>query len=315
MSGLVVILPVLPAAARAALASPLGRARPLPLADGDWRAWLARRIGRADLAALPPAALAAAAFGVATAGTWFATPVAFVAAHDHVRMPMTGWLSLDAQEAGALAADFARAFDGSGHALVPAGAEGFLLTGLAAAAATADPARVLGGDIAPWLPAGEGASRLRRLGVEIEMWLHGHAVNRERSRRGATPVAGLWLWGGAAASPSAPVPPARRQAQAPHGHGADAWLRGLWRALGREIDGPARSFADLDFAGEAGTVAVVRGQVDDSIAARWLEPALAALAVRRTRAVEFVADGRVFRFGRFDLLKPWRRHVAWAVPA
>ncbi|MBV6417970.1 MAG: hypothetical protein CMLOHMNK_02749 [Steroidobacteraceae bacterium] len=321
MSGFVVILPVLPAAARAALAPSLARGRPVPLANGDWRAWLTQRVGRADLAAQPPAGLAAGAFGVAREAAWFATPVALLAAHDHVRMPVTGWLALEAAEAESLATDFARVFAGSGLSLVPAGAEGFLLTGIEATAETVDPARVLGGDIAPWLPAGAGAAPLRRLGVEIEMWLHEHAVNRARTRRGADAICGLWLWGGAAHGPASspamasPATPVAAPARVPRGYGSDAWLRGLWSAMGRALEGPAHAFDAFELSGDLDTIAVVRDAVDGNAAARWIEPALAALAARRTRTVLVVADGRTFRFGRFDLVKPWRRRVAWAVPA
>ncbi len=315
MSGLVVILPVASAAARAVLAPPLARARRRALAGAGWRAWLAGRIGRADLALQPAAGLAAAAAGVPRAAAWFATPVALLAAVDHVRMPIGGWLELEADEAQALASDFARVFDGAGLALTAAGAEGFLLTGVSTTAITFDPARVLGGDIAPWLPAGEGAAPLRRIGTEIEMWLHEHAVNRARTRRGAAALAALWLWGGASTGSATPAPHrSRAPARRVRGYGSDSWLRGLWHETGRALDGPGRSFAELELAGDADTVVVVREGVDDSVAARWVEPALAALAARHIDAVEVLADERVFRLGRFDLVKPWRHAVTWSVP-
>ncbi|MGD9597313.1 MAG: hypothetical protein AB7G76_02955 [Steroidobacteraceae bacterium] len=315
MSDLVVILPVAGAAARTALASPLARARRRALGSADWRAWLARRLGRADLAVRPAATVAAAALGVPPGAAWFATPVALLAAVDHVRMPSAGWLALEADETAVLAADFTRVFEGTGHALTPAGSEGFLLTGVSTAAITHDPARVLGGDIAPWLPTGEGAAPLRRIGTEIEMWLHEHPVNRTRVRRGAAPLAGLWLWGGESPAPAAPAQPHDRVGTGlPRGYGGDSWLRGLWQAGGRTLDGPGRAFAELELARDADTVVVVREGVDDRVAAHWVDPALAALAARRIDTVEVVADERVFRYRRFDLVKPWRRPVAWAVP-
>jgi len=98
VSELVLILPVVPGEARAALALPLARARASRIADGDWRAWLAQRLGATDLAREPPAHVAAAAVGVPADGAWFATPVALIAALDHVRMPATGWLTLAEDE-------------------------------------------------------------------------------------------------------------------------------------------------------------------------------------------------------------------------
>lgn len=325
MPELVLILAVPSSADRAALTRPLARARPAAVANGDWRGWLARRLGRADLAQLPPAHVAAGC-NATPAGTWFATPVSLVAALDHVRMAPDGCVALTPEEAAQLSADFAlRLGDaGAGDAgaggagagcarltLQPAGAEGFLLAGLLASAHTHDPARVLGADIGPWLPTGQGAGPLRRLGSEIEMWLHEHPLARALRRRGAPPVTALWLWGGGAAV-AAPASP-RTLAHWPRGYGADSWLRELWRAAGESLAGPGATFASVSLAPDRDTVVVVRG--DAQFESGWLAPALDALAARRLRGVQLVVDERVFRFSRFDLVKPWRRAVEWTVPA
>jgi len=312
---LVLILPAPLPADRAALTQPLARARPAPLANGDWRGWLARRLGREDLARQPPAQLAA---GRNAPGddTWFATPVALLAALDHVRMAPDGCVLLAPEEAAQLALDFAARLGGAHTqgarlALQPAGAEGFLLSGLAARARTHDPARVLGADIGPWLPTGADAVPLRRLGSEIEMWLHEHARARALRPRGAPPVTSLWLWGGGATVPAqVPVTP---RAPWPRGYGIDSWMRGLWRAAGESLAGRGADFASISVAPDRDTVVVVRGDVP--IASGWLAPALDALAARRVRRVQLVIDERVFGFSRFDLVKPWRRAVEWTVPA
>lgn len=324
MRELVLILAVPSPADRAALTRPLARARPAPVVYGDWRGWLARRLGRADLALQPPAHLASGS-GVQANGPWFATPVSLVAALDHVRLAPDGCVRLAPDEAAQLAADFAArlggtAADGAPLALQPAGAEGFLLTGLAATARTHDPARVLGADIGPWLPTGAGAGALRRLGSEIEMWLHEHPLARAQRRRGAAPVTALWLWGGYTAVPAPPAPapapvPVAAQAVAPwpRGYGSDSWLRGVWRAGGETLAGPGATFASVGMAPDRDTVVVVRG--DARFESQWLAPALEALAARRLRGVQLVIDERVFRFSRFDLVKPWRRTIEWTVPA
>ena len=323
---LVLILPAPSSTDRAALTRTLARARPAPVAHGDWRGWLARRLGRADLAQQPPAQLAAPA-GAPAGGLWFATPVNLLAALDHVRLAPEGCVALTAQEAAMLAADFAARLGGAGApaaqsggagspvaqlALQPVGAEGFLLAGLdAAQARTHDPARLLGADIGPWLPAGEGARTLRRLGTEIEMWLHEHPLAQALRRRGAPPVTALWLWGGGSGALRQGVP---RPAPAwPRGYGSDGWLQGLWRAAGESLVDPGASFAALEPAPDRDTVVVVRG--GEPFESNWLAPALAALAARDVGAVQVVIDERVFRFSRFDLLKPWRRTVEWTVPA
>jgi hypothetical protein len=315
VSELVLIFPIASAATRAALAPPLGRARQAAVAGGDWRAWLADRLDAPALAACPPAQLAAGQSGARSGDAWFATPVTLVAAMDHVRLAPEGWVALAVGEAAELAAGFAREFANSGQALAPAGAEGFLLTGLAARAArTHDPARLLGASIGPWMASGEGAAALRRLGAELEMWLHEHPVNRARERRNAPPVSALWLWGGGEGAQSSPGPPGSRSAWA-RGYGEDSWLRGLWRAAGRELEGAAESLAQVAVVPQADTIVVARRGVGNDVMARWLEPAIALLAARRVEAVRVVIDDRQFRLSRFDLVKPWRRTVSWGAPA
>jgi hypothetical protein len=44
----------------------------------------------------------------------------------------------------------------------------------------------------------DSSTALRRLGAEIEMWLHDHPINDARRRRGELPVTSLWLWGAGA---------------------------------------------------------------------------------------------------------------------
>ena len=335
MRELVLILPTPSAADRAALAVPLGRARAAAVERGDWRGWLARRLGCGRLASRPPAEVAAlaapdmpdAAVAAPGGGMWFATPVALLAALDHVRMLPDGWVTLRKDEAAQLAADFAATLGGTSLSLAAAGAEGFLLSGLEVQALTHDPARVLGADVAPWLPAGEGAGQLRRLATEIEMWLHEHPLQRALRRRGSPPATTLWLWGGGAAAgdaggptpagtlmPTATRDRAARAAAWPRGYGRDSWLAGLWQAAGERLTGDADAFAAIEPAQDRDTIVVVRAAAGEA-EARWLAPALAQLAARRCAGVQCVIGDRAFRFSRFDLVKPWRRSVRWAAPA
>jgi hypothetical protein len=89
---------------------------------------------------------------------------------------------------------------------------------------TASLARVIGRDIAPWLPP---APALRRLQTEMQMLLYTHPVSEARSERGALPVNSFWLSGsGALATPPvAATQPPRVPQQL-----ADAALRGDWSA-------------------------------------------------------------------------------------
>jgi hypothetical protein len=121
---------------------------------------------------------------------------------DTVRMHPAGLLTLHPGEQAALAADFARVFSDSGHTLHATGRRELLLAGGAACAPGSvhshDPGKWLGTDPRCGFPTGDGAPALRRLGAEIEMWLHDHPVNRARAERGLLQANALWLWGGGA---------------------------------------------------------------------------------------------------------------------
>ena len=176
----------------------------IELARGDWRQWLLRESRDAALRAAPPASIAAAAVPCVPAGVplWFATPVHLVAGLDTVRVHPAGLLQLSAEEQRALERDFTQVFAGSGWSLHATGRREMLLAGgpelSAAAVRSHDPALWLGADPRAGLPAGGGANALRRLGAEMEMWLHEHPVNQARQARGSLIANALWVWGGGA---------------------------------------------------------------------------------------------------------------------
>ena len=212
-------------------------------APGGWREWLWRELGDSTQPAVPPASIAGAAVAGAPADQplWLATPAHFMAGLDTVRMHPAGLLALDPGEQAALVADFARVFTGSGYSLHATGRRELLLAGGAAAAAGSvvshDPGKWLGTDPGSGFPSGHGASALRRLGAELEMWLHEHPVNRARAERGLLQVSALWLWGGgarlatggAASAVPQPAPPQ------PVAWAGDLYVDGLARLRGLAI--------------------------------------------------------------------------------
>jgi hypothetical protein len=128
---------------------------------------------------------------------WMATPVHLVAGLTSVHVDRRSILRLDANDQSALATDFQRVFHDSGFELRPLDSGDFLVLGPPIPPAeTLEPARAMGASIADARGANVPDPALRRLGAEIEMWLHDHAVNDSRGRRGEWPVTGLWLWGG-----------------------------------------------------------------------------------------------------------------------
>jgi hypothetical protein len=192
--------------------------------EGGWRPWLARWLGRGDLANVAPGVIAAVgvvpppagtspAAGVASAAAagvvpaaaerpsdstaWIATPVHLIAGLTSLHLDRRSILRLPPADLESFAQDFNRTFGDSALRLTPLAAGDFLMQGPATlTAATTEPARALVADLEASLPKGNDAKALKRLGAELEMWLHAHPLNETRRRRGELPVSTLWLWGG-----------------------------------------------------------------------------------------------------------------------
>ena len=212
------LLPRLPA-----LETLLARAHRQLLAS-DWRALLAERVGTGQ--ATPAAAVAAAwagAGGDAGAGPagaggaddgvarhhWLATPVHFFAGIDRIQLHPAGLLQLTAAEQRTLVAGFGQVFAGSTWELRAIDQRELLLAGAPLYATGLDPAGFAGDDPTAGLPRGPDAAALKRLGSEIELWLHQHPLNLARERRGELTVSALWLWGGASAPAASSAPAAK----------------------------------------------------------------------------------------------------------
>jgi hypothetical protein len=295
-----------------------------PLVHG-WRAWLAAWAGRADLAGVAPACVAAAAVPQAAwadadeATRWIATPVQLTAGLSRVHLDLPGILRLSGAELAALAADFAQTFGGSGLSIAPLSSGEFLLTTRGIAPVdTTEPARCAGADLGEALPRGAGAAPLRRLMAEIEMWLHGHRLNASRAQRGEPPVTALWPWG-AAGRMVHPEPQVVHDA--PQALGADAWLGGLWQLLG----GSRRELPDglhplLAGRSAPRAVLVVEGRTEMQRTAtatlaqglarldeRWVSPALQALRRGELDAVTVILNDTRATLHRAGLLRLWRR--------
>ena len=282
-----------------------------------WRPWLARHVGCEALALEAPACVAARCCDAdITGAVWLAAPVHCIAGLSSVHLEHRGLLKLPMATLHALAADFQAVFQEAAFALQPLASGGFLLAGPASADAHAtEPARAVGMNMAAALPR---SPALRRLGAEIEIWLHEHAVNRARSERGELPVTGLWLWGGGTLSSPPRTPTA--SVAADRAFGRDPYLDGLWCARGAGVhalpgsladlnDGPARSsvivveLADILALERAASVGDALGLLD----ARWIMPAADLLARGALRSLTVVANDRCLTLARHDALKRWRR--------
>ncbi len=290
-------------------------------ADG-WRAWVARWLDLPRYGSEAPASIAAAALENAPAGraVWLATPVHLITGLTSLHFDRRSILALAGGELEALAASFRETFRGSGLDLHPLEGGELLLSGTAVSAAvtTTEPARMPLIPVADALPAGQGAAALRRLGAEIEMWLHEHPVNEARARRGALSVATLWLWGGGVPAVFAPAPSREIAAAA---FGSDPYVRGLWRLAGGEMRP-----MPLDWAAMLGEPRAQRalGVVEvaellhanaswslaDAVAAidrRLISPSLAALRRGGLERVVLLANDRSLTLRAVDRWRLWRR--------
>jgi hypothetical protein len=312
---------------------------------GGWRSAIARRVGRPDLGARPPAQIAAAVLEARAHArgdgvtSWIATPVHLSAGLARVHLDHRGLLRLTPAELATLASEFGRTFGSAGATLTSLPAGDFLLrTPGVAALPASEPARWAGGDVAPGLPQGPAAGALRRLVAEIEMWLHTQPLNEARQRRGELPVTTLWPWGargeGAPTAsarqgahvgmPGAAPPAAPPAAELPAAYGRDAWLQGAWHLLGGACRPVPRALPEL-LAGTSARCAVVVTEVGDELQrcdgstvmealarldARLVWPAWQALASGALASFTLIVNDVSVRAHRASRFKLWRRRQA-----
>lgn len=278
---------------------------------GDWRRWLLRQAG-GPLATRPLAAICATGKLSATdaANAWLATPVSLEARLDHVRMTDRGLLHLDSGERAAWCAEFDRVF-GPTYSLHDGGDRAFLLGGISGAGSVVDPARLLGDEIGPALP-GADAPQLRRLWSEIEMWLHGAAMNEARERAGQRRLSALWLWGR-----NADARDARGDEMADaEFFGGDPLIEALLRWRQRSPRGAPPALADID-QGHSHVVAEfapLTGRAHESLASldvNWFAAARQALDRGALSQLEIVANDRCFRISRRSRWRLWRARSPW----
>jgi hypothetical protein len=308
---------------------------------GGWRQWLARGLGREDLALLDFAsvvslALASSCTGdpvdavAGQAGAWIATPLNLQAGLTTVHLPPDGILQLESGEARRLAAGFAEVFGADGLQLSVISADTLLLSGLAAAGARAvEPAGLVGCAIDDALPTGPGSAQLRALMTEMEMWLHEHPVNQARMQRREPPVTSLWLWGGGGAR-AAGEPPTKRLDSAPgmsHWsavHADDAWVSAVGRLAGLPITpvpaalghaGLARQDARecivLSSASRLASASGGGGGLLEDIDRNFIAPACEALRDGSLRQLSLVSSDRATSVTDADRLRVWRPRRDW----
>jgi hypothetical protein len=310
-----------------------GRRTPL---EGGWRPWLARWLGRDDLANVAPGVIAAAALvdsAPPTSGvlapppestSWLARPVHLIAGLTSLHLDRRSILHLPPGDLESFARDFNLLFGDSGLLLRPLFGGDLLMQGPGSlTAATTEPARALVADLEASLPRGNDAKALKRLSAELEMWLHSNPLNEARRRRGELPVSTLWLWGGGRSLPGDSLAAAT---EIPNTHtdvafGNDPYLAGLWRINGDRSRALPNQLTELLIDTHAQRAVVVvevtpmlhpnpHWTVFEALAEldrHFVSPAIAALGQRAIESLVLIANDTELRLRRRDRLKLWRR--------
>ncbi len=291
-----------------------------------WRSTLARRLGAPHAAAASPAAVAAMAVdGLPIESShphwvWLADPVHLSAGLTTVHLAAR--LRLDAVEQAELSRDFASTFAGCGYGLAPTRCGRFLAAGppMAGRAETPDPARWLGASLADAIATRPAAEAFRRLGAEIEMWLHGHPLNVRRVRAGRLAVSALWLWGG---GPPLAAPPLTGGHSPWVFFGDDPFMEGLAHLCGarrapalHRLDALAPSDAErvvieLELLAppepQSAGLALDAPFAAEALERDWVAPALERLDRRAVERIVLIAGDRQVALARLDGLRLWRR--------
>ncbi len=213
---------------------------------------------------LPWAAHQAARDGIDVgARTWgLLTPAHWRVGSDGVHLADAEALALGVDESRALFDAVRPLFESEGYGV----AWGAALRWYAAhpslqGLATASLDRVVGRNIAPWLPRQPQAKALRRLQNEVQMLLHGHPVNAAREATGRLAVNSFWLSGcGVAQRASAAGVRVDDRLRGPLLRGDVAAWGEAWRALDEQEIAPLLAAAErgeprrLTLCGERGSV-------------------------------------------------------------
>jgi hypothetical protein len=249
-------------------------------------------------------------------------PVHLRVARESVTLVDSTLFDLNESEAQAVIASLNAHFAGDGLAFICPHPKRWYVRGRAAPRLhTVSCGEVAGRDVQTHLPTGPDAREWHRIFNEVQMLLHGHAVNEARESRGMPAVNSVWLWGGGTRPRVAGRPftgvwsndtlacalaAASETAAAALPDGATSWLKAA-----RPRD--ARHLIVLDDLGTPTAyqdTAEWRGRLE-ALEARWFAPLTEALRAGAISELVLVAPlaSACWRFElrRGDLLKLWRR--------
>jgi hypothetical protein len=280
--------------------------------EGGWRDWLCASLAPGPLLTATPAVTVGAAFSgpvtstAAPSGQWLATPVHLFAGLDSLHVHPDGLLTLSNAQQQILVEDFNRVFADAPWRLHRVGQRELLLSGPLLDADGADPATLMAADPGTGMPKGADAGALRLLGSEVEMWLHGHALNQQREAGGELVVTGLWWWGA-----TAPRPISTLRLQKPRLFGRDSYAAALAHLLKLRTGDITEVLADIQAVPirvASDTVVLMQNlaQIEHQVMAQALQ------AVRQRRMTLHVLAGcELFTLPPRRWLQWWRRPQPW----
>lgn len=149
------------------------------------------------------------------------------------------------------------------------------------------------------MPQGRDAPALRRLMTELQMLLHEHPVNAERSRRGVPEINAVWFHGGGELS-------GLQRCSLPQAFGDDLYLRGIYRFNELEVTAAPPDARTMLARLQSRAVAVVAANDVDALEAAWIAPLAGALATGAIARLDIVLDCWRISVARHSLLKFWR---------
>jgi hypothetical protein len=149
------------------------------------------------------------------------------------------------------------------------------------------------------MPKGRDAPALRRLMTELQMLLHEHPVNVERTRRGLPEINAVWFHG------AGEIRDLQRYAL-PQAFGDDLYLRGIYRLNDSEVTAAPLDARALLARLSSRAVAVVAAADVDVLEAAWIAPLSRALTAGAIARLEIVIDLCGVTVPRPALLKFWR---------
>jgi hypothetical protein len=274
----------------------LARAERLPDGGAGYLGGLGDHFPGVD-AGVPAAAITRQFLAGDTGGDiWLSADPAWVQPDmNGVRLLACGQMQLDMDAAQALAELLRPVFDEAGMRLEISTPDRWHLrlppdTSLPDFAA---PEQALGEDLAQHLPQGVQGRRWRVLLNDIQVLLHQHPLNAERSARGLAPVNSLWLWGGGRLPPAA-------TSELTGVVSDDLLLRALAARAG--VAWQART-AETMAADTAGGLVDLQDLPAHELAMRWWS-VLQPLLERRAVLLHFASGERWQR-------KPWHRWRFW----